>query len=197
MKVILLALFLLSYTDAKAQNFFKDNLSFELGALVGSQFIDKTYNYDNSNYGNNTLGGFGGLKAAAIYKHKYKIQFTWSNCDEDFIGSAPNSVNSYDKNFNSIVSISRVHSIKSSRIEFGLSYLYLYERTTFPVSNNSAVGNQFSSVDHYIGGHLAYKFVIGKSFGPFINYHLTPVRLSNEGAFGYSHNVNVGVSFYL
>ncbi|SER46430.1 hypothetical protein SAMN05444359_14710 [Neolewinella agarilytica] len=64
-----------------------------------------------------------------------------------------------------------------------------------PTMNN--IGSQFSSFDHYIGFKFGAKYNLIKSFGPFVNYNLTPFRMNNEGEFGYAHLLNLGVSFNL
>lgn len=169
-----------------------NRLEVEIGVPVVSQFIDKTYDYNY--YGNNTIGGVGGLKLGVIYEGKYKLQFTWSNCDEYlFLTTGDKSKSRYEKNFNNIISLSRYMQFGNSKVELGISYLYVYERTTFP-ENLNRPGLQFSSSDQYIGGYVGYQYLIKNRFGPYVNYHLIPLRFTNGGELAYNHNVNLGLA---
>lgn len=111
--VLLLVVIITSYFSNKmvAQKNFMQSLDIEVGLPIASQFIDKTYNYNSSN--NNTIGGLGGVKFAAIYHDKYKLEFTWSNCDDLLFSSGSEFDLNYEKNFNSIVSLSKIYTVKS------------------------------------------------------------------------------------
>lgn len=162
----------------------------EIGLPVASQFIDKTYQYNYSN--NNTLGGLGGIKVGLILNEAYKIQFAQHNLDETIIASGDQENRLITKDLNRIITVSRILSLNHVRLDFGLSYLYVSEYSRYP-PRRGRPSITFSSSDHYLGGHFGCQYLINHTFGPYVNYSLVPFRLSNQGAFGYNHNVSLGL----
>ncbi|MEM6771847.1 MAG: hypothetical protein AAF597_14790, partial [Bacteroidota bacterium] len=135
---------------------------------------------------NNTLGGVGGIRLGATLDGMYRLLFTWSNLDDQLVEIYPSGTQNREKNYNVIIDLSRISQFNRLNMTYGLTYLYVYERSTFQFS-------QFSSVDHYVGVNLGFEYLLGRRFGPYIDYHFTPFRLSDERAFGYAHNVNLGL----
>jgi hypothetical protein len=176
---------LISFVNLSSQSEDGNKINIDIGFPIGSQFIDKTFGKS----GNSTSGGLGGLKLAAIYRSQYKLQFTYSNLDRWFFGGGPPVTINHRKDFNSIVSFARCFNIGLSKFEAGLSYLYVYERSSFP---NGFI--QFSSSGHHAGVYLGYQYLIGGVVGPYINYHNTPIRFSKEAKAGYTHNMNFGIT---
>ncbi len=163
------------------------DISIQLGIIAGSHFVDRSYDY---NYGNsNTVAGIGGFSFGVIYKDRFKLKFSGTNLDASVIGAGIEPI-FISKQFSYSVAFAKCLVKKRHRLDYGISYLYFYERNT----SRGPSGIQFSSNDHYIGGYFRFKYLISKGFGPFLDYYYTPLRINNDGGFGYNHNISIGIS---